>query len=59
MADDLGTANRDALYGYGLVDELIGTGTNEPSPRNTCDNDTRAAGDGTFIIGEKCRFKLQ
>lgn len=32
MADDLGSAGRDVLYGFGLVDAHIGTGTVEPPP---------------------------
>jgi len=58
MADDLGTAGRDVLYGYGLVDAHIGSGTVEPPPPDPepevfATTTSVVAGDGSFIVGEK------
>lgn len=56
MADDLGTAERDVLYGYGLVDAHMAGATSEPSQFST--STTVSAGDGDFAVGEKVPIQV-
>lgn len=56
MADDLGTAERDVLYGYGLVDAHMTGATSEPSQFST--STTVSAGDGDFAVGEKVPIQV-